>query len=164
MPIIPNHIFIPAIGVNTTTSPAPTVMEWDQYVQKEVAGFGVPPETKEGLLQTTWWSDGPKPGSTGMAIVLGHSNVGIFDNIGRLKAGQLVGLTDGHALDTFRVIGVPRTGIPKTDGSALQRALLVHPTTARLALVTCSGAFNGSSSGENTVVYLELVSAKVVGK
>lgn len=163
-PIVPNHLFIPAIGVNTITFPKGTVWQYDQFTGRDEPSFGVPPETAEGLLQTTWWSDGPKPGSRGMAIVLGHSDVGIFDNLGKLKAGQVAGLSDGHTLLKFRVIGKPRTGIPKTDPAALQRALQHHPANARLALLTCSGQFNGSESEENTVVFLEFVSAERIGK
>jgi LPXTG-site transpeptidase (sortase) family protein len=160
-PIVPTHLFIPAIGVNTTVTAKPSNSQWDEFLGKNVDSFGVPPD----MYTTTWWSASaqgtpePRPGSAGMAIMLGHTQIGaygVFNDLGQLKPGQLAGVSSGKVTLTFQVLAVKRD-IPKTDAAALSRVLGDHPQTARLALITCSGHFNGRESVDNTVVFLQLV-------
>lgn len=159
------HLFIPVIGVNTTVGAKPSSSQWDEFLGKYVESFGVPPDSD--MYQTTWWSANsqgthePRPGDPGMAIILGHTQIGaygVFNKLGELKPGQVAGVSNGHITLKFEVITV-KSGIPKTDGSALNRVLNNHPRAARLALITCSGHFNGRESVENTVVFLRLVGA-----
>ncbi len=145
---------------------APSVIAPDKHLDgRLVETFGVPAD----MITTTWWdadSNGnpkPKPGDPGMAIILGHTQIGgygVFNDLGTLKPGDDVFILDDATTKHFRVIGDPISGIPKEDGDALKTALENHPANAGLALLTCSGDFDSSirESDENTVVFLELVS------
>jgi LPXTG-site transpeptidase (sortase) family protein len=157
-PIVPNHLFVPAIDVNTKVTPKPTEMDNDPFLNKVVPSFGVP----DDMYTTTWWSSGPQPGSRGMAVVLGHTQIGgygVFNDLAKLKRGDSIGVARGNTILKFQVMSV-HTGISKKDPTALQTLLANHPSQARLALLTCSGYFNQSyrESAENTVVFARLVS------
>ena len=158
-PLLPQHLYVPAIKVNTTVAPKPTEMSHDPFLGKDVPSFGVP----DDLYTTTWWSSGPKPGGVGMAVILGHTQVGggygVFNDLAKLKPGDVVGVQHGTTVLRFAVMAV-HTGISKTDPNALASVLNNHPAAARLALLTCSGDFNQGyrESAENTVVFTRLVS------
>jgi hypothetical protein len=157
-PIVPTHLFVPNIGVNTTVAAKPTELANDPFLNKTVPSFGVP----DDMYTTTWWSSGPQPGSRSMAVVLGHTQIGgygVFNKLAQLKPTQVIGLTRGTTILRFEVLAV-HTGISKKDPTALQTTLAHHPTAARLALLTCSGNFNQGyrESAENTVVFAKLVS------
>ncbi len=166
-PIIPTQVFIPKLGVNTTVTPGPTKFAWDEFLGKQVPSFSVPPDTAKGMLTTTWWSSGPRPGAPGLAIILGHTQIGgpgVFNDLARLQTGDVAGVSNGTIVLKFQVIGSPMTGIPKTDATALQRVLIHAPPASRLAFITCSGHFNGHESVENTVVFMRLVAVGTAGK
>jgi hypothetical protein len=157
-PIVPSHLFVPTIGVNTSVAAKPTELAHDPFINKTVPSFGVP----DDMYTTTWWSSGPKPGSTGMAVLLGHTQIGgygVFNKLAKLRPTQVIGLTRGNTTLRFEVLAV-HTGISKKDPTALQTTLAHHPAAARLALLTCSGNFNQGyrESAENTVVFAKLVS------
>lgn len=162
-PIVPRYLVVPALKgpdgseLRTTVAQAPTVMAWDEFLGRSVPSFGVPPDSD--MVTTTWWNDGPKPGDPGMAIVLGHTQIGaygVFNDLGTLQSGADIFLSDGKTTLHFKVI-VVQPGISKTDPTALQAALNSHPANAQLALLTCSGHFNGRESEENTIAFASLV-------
>jgi hypothetical protein len=96
-----------------------------------------------------------------MAVILGHTQIGgygVFNRLSELRPRQRATVSSAAASLTFEVITV-RSGIPKSDARALNRVLVSHPAAARLALITCSGHFNGRESAENTVVFLRLIAA-----
>ena len=157
-PTVPQHLYVPAIKVNTTVAPKPTEMAHDPFLGKQVPSFGVP----DDMYTTTWWSSGPKTGAAGMAVILGHTQIGgygVFNDLSKLKRGDVVGVQRGATVLKFAVLAV-RTGISKKDPNALASVLNNHPAAARLALLTCSGDFNQGyrESAENTVVFTRLVS------
>jgi LPXTG-site transpeptidase (sortase) family protein len=158
--IVPSHLFIPAIGVNTTVAAKPSNRQWDEFLGKNVTSFSVPSD----MYTTTWWSadangtPAPRPGSDGMAVILGHTQIGaygVFNRLGQLRPTDVAAVSNATATLKFTVLSVTR-GIPKSDGAALGRVLDNHPQAARLALITCSGHFNGRESAQNTVVFLRL--------
>lgn len=158
-PIRPLHLYIPSIGVNTSVAPKPTELDRDPFLGRTVRSFGVP----DNMYTTTWWSSGPRPGGRGMAIVLGHTQIGgygVFNRLGTLRPGAVIGLAHGDRVLRFSVITVER-GISKRNADGLRNVLANHPPPARLALLTCSGRFNGAvrASAENTVVFARLESA-----
>ncbi len=80
-------------------------------------------------------------------------------NSANSKPGQVAAVSNANDTVKFEVLSV-KQDIPKTDGAALSRVLKAHPPTAGLALITCSGHFNGRESVENTVVFLTRVEAR----
>jgi hypothetical protein len=157
-PLVPARIAIPAIGVDTVVESRGTVRYENPFTGEPVDGFGVP----ESMSTTSWWSDGPQPGSGRMAVVLGHaqeSGYAVFNRLHELAPGDRVTLTDGDgAVLTLEVLGAPLTGLDKST-SALADALNGHPPDADLALVTCGGEFDedAGASEDNTVVFATVV-------
>ncbi|GAA1460709.1 class F sortase [Williamsia maris] len=156
-PVVPAHLYIPAIAVNSTILQLGTVVEPDPFLDnRQVTSFEVPPD----LARAGWWSDGPRVGAPGMAVLLGHSQVGggyaVFNRIGELTPGAELVVDDesGRIRLRFRVTSVVRN-IPKNDSAALQKTLAANAPTSNLALVTCSGDFDSSASEsvDNTVVF-----------
>ncbi len=157
-PIVPAYLVVPSLELKTTVAPKPTEMLPDKFLGGQlVSSFGVPPDSD--MVTTTWWSSGPNPGDPGMAIVLGHTQIGaygVFNDLGKLKPGSDAFVSDGQATLHFRVIRVQER-ISKKDPTALQAALTNQPTDARLAFVTCSGYFDGTESEDNTIAFLSLI-------
>ena len=157
-PITPARLQIPDIGVDATVEPHGTVQYDNPFTGKKVDGFGVP----TSMWTTAWWSDGPKPGSGQMAVVLGHAQAAhgaVFDHLANLRSGDRVDLVDtGGAVLHLQVIGKPVTGLDKST-SALADTLNGHPAGADLALVTCGGQFDRSAgaSEDNEVVFASVV-------
>jgi sortase (surface protein transpeptidase) len=160
-PIVPTRLLIPAIGVDAPVESRGTVRTTNPFTGQVVDGYGVP----ESMSTTSWWSDGPRPGSGRMAVVLGHEQVGggygVFNRLTQLHAGDDVTLRDrsGAALH-LRVLQAPVTGLDKST-PALADALNRHPAGADVALVTCGGKFDPKArqSEDNTVVFASVVPA-----
>ncbi|MGY1988116.1 class F sortase [Blastococcus sp. SYSU DS0669] len=156
-PIVPAWLAIPAIGVDTVVEARGTVTYENPFTGQTVDGYGVP----ESMLTTSWWSDGPAPGSGRMAVVLGHQQDGgeaVFNRLHELAPGDEVVLRDAEgAILRLSVLGEPLTGLDKGT-SALSDALNGHPAEADVALVTCGGEFDeaAGTSTENTVVFASL--------
>ncbi|MCF6737724.1 class F sortase [Blastococcus sp. KM273129] len=153
-PVEPAWLAIPAIGVDAPVEHRGTVTYENPFTGRTVEGYGVP----ESMLTTSWWSDGPAPGSGRMAVVLGHQQDGgdaVFDRLHELRPGDEVVLRDavGAAL-RLTVLAEPLTGLDKAT-PALSEALNGHPAEADLALVTCGGEFDDAAgtSTDNTVVF-----------
>jgi hypothetical protein len=157
-PIEPARLQIPAIGVDTTVEPRGTVQYDNPFTGQPVAGYGVP----ESMWTTAWWSDGPRPGSGQMAVILGHAQAAggaVFDDLATLATGDEVLLADGSgAVQHLQVLGPPVTGLDKTT-SALADALNGHPRGADVAFVTCGGDFDrqAAASVDNEVVFARIV-------
>lgn len=136
-----------------------TVMSYAPFLGQEVPSFGI----SDGMETTTWWSDGPKPGSDGMAVIWGHTQIGggfgVFNDIGRLSPGQEIEVSpmEKVAPTHFSVAKIV-AGISKSDQSALNAVLENAPSGTGLALVTCGGEFDPqrSASEENIVVFAAL--------
>ncbi|GHE12022.1 class F sortase [Klenkia taihuensis] len=155
VPLVPAALSVPSIGVQAPVEQRGTVEYTNPFTGQQVAGYGVP----EDMAVTSWWSDGPEPGSGQMAVVLGHDvpgdDPGVFDRLAELQVGDPVVLTsaDGTELQ-LQVIEAPLTGLDKST-SDLSDALNGHPEGADVALVTCGGEYDSSAgaSEENVVVF-----------
>jgi hypothetical protein len=151
------RLAIPAIGVAAPVEARGTVRSKNPFTGQTVNGFGVP----ASMHTTAWWSDGPKPGSGQMAVILGHEQPGgdgVFNRLDQLRPGQAVDVYDaGGAVLHLQVLSAPLTGLDKST-SALADALNRHPAGAALALVTCGGQFDSRArqSVDNTVVFATL--------
>jgi len=156
--IRPARLSIPAIDVDTVVESRGTVQYENPFTGAPVEGYGVP----ESMDTTSWWSDGPQPGSGQMAVLLGHqqnSGGAVFDRLHTLRPGDEVSLRDGSgAVLRLQVLGSPVTGLDKAT-SALADTLNGHPPEADVALVTCGGEFveDAGTSTENTVVFATVV-------
>jgi hypothetical protein len=156
-PVVPAQLTIPAIGVDAPVESRGTVRYKNAFTGDMVDGYGVP----ESMHTTSWWSDGPRPGSGEMAVILGHEQAvggAVFDRLEELRAGDEVALRDsGGAVLRLQVLGAPLTGLDKST-SALSDALNGHPDGAAVALVTCGGEFDSDvgASKDNTVVFAAL--------
>ncbi|MGY1914824.1 class F sortase [Blastococcus sp. SYSU DS0973] len=159
-PIVPAGLVIPAIDVDTVVEPRGTVTYGNPFTGQAVEGYGVP----ESMATTSWWSDGPPPGSGRMAVVLGHQQEGgpaVFNRLHELRPGDEVLLRDGAGAQLpLTVLGHPLRGLDKST-SALAEALNGHPEGAAVALVTCGGEFDDAAgtSTDNTVVFAALAPA-----
>ncbi|MGY2004328.1 class F sortase [Blastococcus sp. SYSU DS1024] len=153
-PIVPAGLAIPAIGVDAVVEPRGTVTYENPFTGQTVEGYGVP----ESMATTSWWSDGPAPGSGRMAVILGHqqnADDAVFNRLHELAPGDEVALRDAEgAVLRLTVLGEPLTGLDKAT-PALADALNGHPAEADVALVTCGGEFDDAAgtSTENTVVF-----------
>ena len=159
--IVPVRLAIPAIGVDAEVESRGTVRYDNPFTGQAVDGYGVP----ESMATTSWWSDGPAPGSGRMAVILGHQRSGdhaVFNRLHDLQAGDEVVLR-GAAGEVLRltVLGAPRTGLSKAT-SALADTLNGHPEGADVALVTCGGQFDdrAGTSTDNTVVFATVSAAR----
>ena len=157
-PIVPKRLSIPKISLNAAVESRRTQRYTNPFTGQKVTGYGVP----KSMRTVSWWSDGPRPGSGQMAVILGHTEVGgygAFNKLTRLREGNAVTLTstDGSVLH-LQVVGAPLTGLAKST-SALADALNGHPPGADVALVTCGGLFDEAAgqSEDNDVVFATVI-------
>ncbi|MEH3154980.1 MAG: class F sortase [Gordonia paraffinivorans] len=155
--IDPGILVIPSIAVNSTVLDLGTTVTPDPFLAgRSVSTFEVPPD----LSRVGWWRDGARVGGPGMAVILGHSQVGgryaVFNRLGELAPGAGIEIED-RTRDVRIEFTVEKVvqGISKSDPAALQNTLSEGNSIADLALVTCSGQFEESvaESAENTVVF-----------
>ena len=148
---VPARIRIPSIGV-------------DAPVTGERLGPGrrlsVPSDTDRNLAG--WFEDGPAPGSSGNAIMLGHVDTfqgpAVFYNLGALHKGQAVDVTRrDHSTAVFSVDAI---AVYAKDDFPSQK---VYGPTNRpeLRLITCGGGYTQSTGYlGNVVVYAHLTGKK----
>ena len=92
----PAELDIPSIGVTAVVAPVATVMAPAPFLGGQmVPTFAVPPDGSS----VGWWADGPLVDAPGMAILLGHTQVGggyaVFNRLGELHPGDQVTVADG---------------------------------------------------------------------
>ena len=155
-PFSPAELDIPSIGVTSVVAPVATVIAPAPFLGgRAVPTFAVPPDA----ASVGWWADGPLIGAPGMAILLGHSQVGgyaVFNRLGELHPGDQVKVIDGTGGEraSFQITQVV-TGVPKNDPEALRRVLSDNDQSAQLALITCGGDFDPGyrASADNVVAF-----------
>ncbi len=154
----PERIELPRLGIDAEVRAAGTTLAYDSFVGRVVESFGVPAD----MHSTTWWSEGPAPGSGGLAVILGHTQIGggygVFNNIGTLEPGDRIDVAGAGASAVFAVREVV-SGIRKSDPENLSRVLSDHAETAGIALITCGGLFDADhqASEDNVVVIAERI-------
>ncbi|MGW0855943.1 class F sortase [Streptomyces sp. NPDC002690] len=148
---LPLRLEVPAIGVNT-----PVVrlgLEADGTVE-------VPAITAHD--RAGWYENGPTPGQTGPAVILGHVTVGsygdgVFRRLGELRAGDrvVVRLKDSTAAE-FTVFAT-RT-VAKAEFPTEQ--VYGNVNRPELRLITCGGARDGDGGyQDNVIVFAALAGA-----
>ncbi|MFC9131948.1 class F sortase [Streptomyces sp. NPDC057099] len=113
-------------------------------------------EVPRSPSQIGWWSDGPRPGDPGAAVVVGHvdstTGPGAFHGLSTLRPGDKVTLArDDRSSITFTV-----QALRQYEKDTLPNSQ-VYATTGppALHLITCSGTYDRARSEyrDNLVVY-----------
>jgi LPXTG-site transpeptidase (sortase) family protein len=143
----PVHISIPAINVSARV--VPLGLNPDRTL-----------EVPTNLADTGWFTEGPEPGETGAAVIVGHvaslSGPGVFYLLRELRPGEVIRIRlRGGTLVRYRArstIVVPKTAFPTKR---------VYAQTPRptLRLITCSGRLNASTGQhpDNRIVFASLI-------
>ncbi len=145
----PRRVRIPSIGVDADIGPLGL---------RDDGSIEVPSDWDE----TGWWADGPEPGESGPAVVLGHvdstSGPAVFHRLSELAPGDLVHIDreDGSTV-TYRVSRLEQHGKDVFPSDS------VYGRTDEpvLRLITCGGDFDRSERSyfDNVIVFAdELVS------
>lgn len=147
----PEHISIPRIDVSADV--VSTGVNDDGTVE-------VP--SLEQAMRAGWYRNGPSPGESGAAVVLGHVSApdpAVFYNLGALLPGDTIEITrDDQTVAMFVVVSL--RSIPKGDfPTADVYGPLDH---AGLRLVTCGGSFDqdGRTYRNNVVVNATFVASR----
>jgi LPXTG-site transpeptidase (sortase) family protein len=118
----------------------------------------VPPVDNHNL--TGWYGDGPAPGQTGPAVILGHvdslTGISVFYYLKNMHAGDriYVTLADGKVA-TFAVDGVQKVAKDAFPTAAVY-GKAGYPS---LRLITCGGPFDRTTGHyvDNIIVYAHLI-------
>jgi sortase (surface protein transpeptidase) len=118
---------------------------WDGVIPAQPLGLDpqgalAVPSTAGGL---GWWADGPRPGETGAAVVVGHVDLdgrrGVFARLAGATPGTLVEVQSGSRGPVrYRVTRVDRYAKTSFPSSVVYRP----SAEAELRLVTCGGRFD----------------------
>lgn len=145
----PERIRIPAIGVDASMTPLGL---------RDDGSIEVPTD----FAETGWWVDGPEPGETGPAVVLGH----VDSTAGPAVFFDLDELAPGDAIHVDRMDGTTVTYVVDRTEQHAKGAFpteQVYGSTAEpvLRLVTCGGRFDRDrrSYDDNVIVFARLDTA-----
>ncbi|HEY0496854.1 MAG TPA: class F sortase [Kutzneria sp.] len=113
----------------------------------------VPPVSQP--LQAGWYKFGARPGEVGKAVILGHvdggGQLGVFNKLNQLKAGNAIKVTEagGQVLNFVvrQVQQVPKAQFPT-------QAVYGPSSQRELRLITCGGSFDKASGNyvDNIIV------------
>ena len=148
-PSPPTELVIPSLDISAPVDPVGLA---------DTGGIAAPPLSQ--AERTGWYSDGPSPGQTGAAVIVGHiddqQGPAVFHRIGQMRTGDRIEVTrqDGQ-IAVFEVTDV--RSYPKT---ALPPEVYGDFRAPELRLITCGGEWVGGEFGyaENVVVSATLVS------
>jgi Sortase domain len=110
-----------------------------------------------------WWSQTPRPGSRGIAVIVGHINFGgkpgIFKDLRNVAIGDVVAVTDTsgvpRSFEVYKTLLVRKTSVNQADVFA--------PTPdAELRVISCEGELEKRSDGSRHYVSNRVVFARLV--
>jgi LPXTG-site transpeptidase (sortase) family protein len=144
----PVHIAIPAIDVSAKV--VPLGLNADRTL-----------EVPANLSDTGWFTEGPEPGESGAAVVVGHvasrSGTGVFYRLRDMRPGDIIRirLRDGEVV-RYRArsaIVVSKTAFPT-------KRIYARTSRPTLRLITCGGAPDAATGvhPDNRIVFASLVS------
>ncbi len=156
---------LPPVQVPSVSVPAPTSITIDRLgiVDSRPVGLQVTDDqlqVPEEYADIGWWSDGPTPGSTGAAIVVGHldspTGPAVFYELGLLAEGDKIVV--GRADDSTATFVVEDVRSYARDDFPSERVYREEGPAA-LHLLTCGGEYDTVTGQytENVVVYAALV-------
>ncbi|WP_441249508.1 class F sortase [Kitasatospora sp. McL0602] len=140
----PVHLTIPGIGVDAPVEAGG--LNADGTVE-------VPPLDRPG--QVDWYREGPAPGETGPAVLLGHLDThkgpAVFSRLRDLKPGDRIDIRrqDGSTV-SFRVRELQQ--FPKADFPT--ELVYGNTTTPQLRLITCGGSLGGNGHYSDNIIVL----------
>ncbi len=141
---VPERLLVPALGVDAPVIPIGMR-----------AGTLLPPSDPQVL---GWWTGGAPVGAKrGGAVLTGHTvhtGGGAFDDLDRLRPGDVARVRTGKGTIGYRVSAV--TIYRKASLAADARRVFSQSVPGRLVLVTCSD-WDGTTYLSNTVVFAERV-------
>lgn len=145
---LPVRLRIPSIKVNSKI----------EYVGMTPSGTMDVPKKD---LNVGWYSPGTRPGELGSAVIAGHyswrnhAEGGVFNNLGKLRKGDILYIDDAQGKTMSFVVRENR--IFKFDADA--RQVFSSSDGIRLNLITCAGWWDSSKHSSTTrrVVFAELV-------
>jgi hypothetical protein len=145
---LPDTLSIPSIGVSTAVEP----------LGRNADGTAQVPAT---TTVAGWYDDGPAPGQTGPAVIVGHvdshQGPGVFFRLGEIQPGAVIHIGEGASTVNFEV-----QQVSTYDKTAFPTASVYGPVPDRaLRLVTCGGPFDHATGHylDNVVVYATEVAA-----
>lgn len=146
-PIIPAHVKIPSIGVDATI---------EEVGKKDDGSM----ETPTSFKNVGWYTLGPKPGSSGNAVMAGHVNnahttSGVFERLSDVKVGDYVTVSNVSGKTLMYI--VTQTAQYSLD-SAPTSDIFSQTGPSRLVLITCDGTWDAAAHSYNKrlVVYATL--------
>lgn len=149
-PVVPVRIDVPAIGLHAAVIP------------RGLAAGSVEPPPYSAPGVAGWWRDGPRPGTRGAALVVGHVDTptgpAVFYRLGTVRPGALVEVTraDGSVaeftVDAVETVAKDRFPAQHVYGSGER---------PELRLITCGGTFDQTRReySANVVVFTTLTGA-----
>jgi hypothetical protein len=132
-PLAGYSVTVPALAL-TNAPLAPLALNPDHSIQ-------VPPLSQPRELGV--YDNGPRPGATGPAVILGHIDAngvdGAFKHLDSLKVGDEIDTTDSDGKTTkftvYRADTVPKASFPTSS-------VYSDVPTPELRLITCGGALD----------------------
>jgi len=116
-------------------------------------------EVPKGPSNAAWFSLGTPPGEIGSAVIDGHSGwkngtPAVFDNLYKLKKGDLIYVKDKKGITTTFVVREIRKYNPNADATYVFGS---NDGKAHLNLITCTGLWNKiwKSHSERLVVFTD---------
>lgn len=123
-------LIVPAIGLR-----AGIVPEGIDQTPGDVGNLSAP----ESASEVGWWDGGPAPGQGGVAVITGHRvNDWAFWQLPLVQAGDSVQVIGTNGKTTNWTV----TSVQQILKSQLPTSVWTKGGPAKLALVTCGGAFN----------------------
>jgi hypothetical protein len=145
----PARLALPSLGISSRLGPARGLNPDGTLNDAPLAGptWSLP----------WWYDDGPSPGQSGSAVILGHvdsalgeGGLGVFFRLGDVLAGQRIDITLANRVTTHWSVTSVRLYADARFPDAVVYASTGPPV---LRLVTCGGAFDWSTHEyESTVV------------
>lgn len=95
-----------------------------------------------------WYKHGPRPGEIGSAVVDGHYGIwengerSVFDNLRKLKAGELIVVEVGNGESHTFVVRESRDFDPQASTTSIFKS---SDGRAHLNLITCDGAWDAAT-------------------
>jgi sortase family protein len=137
----PARLTLPSLGISSRLGPARGLNPDGTIADAPLVG---------PTWSLPWWYDqGPSPGQSGSAVILGHvdsalgqGRLGVFFRLGDVRAGQRIDVTlANHIITRWTVTSV------RLYADALFPDAVVYARTGppALRLVTCGGAFDWST-------------------